>query len=267
MTYSKQDAIDALQKYAEEHGEAPSSKDWPGHTPSYHVIYDLFGSWSDAIEAAGLQSRDDKNRKPVNSGYFKEVDAPTSAYWLGLLFGDGNIHDYGNRYQLRLELTDIELVEQFQEDVESEHTITYSENEEEHQPTARIAIGDRKFCENLIESGITPNKTFEGTPPSLVPDLRPHFVRGLYDADGHLANSDWRITGASIDALEMLSDWIPVKVGIYEDSREDDSSYTLFVTKGNWDELFKWLYPRGSETTPMLERKNPNGYNHYSSRQ
>jgi hypothetical protein len=49
--------IEALRAFAEERGEAPSIETWrrSGYKPSYSTAQRLFGTWSNAVRAAGLE--------------------------------------------------------------------------------------------------------------------------------------------------------------------------------------------------------------------
>lgn len=57
---SEQDYIDAIQRWAREHGEPPRMADWRpavGDYPSTSAVEERFGSWNAAIRAAGFTPR------------------------------------------------------------------------------------------------------------------------------------------------------------------------------------------------------------------
>lgn len=255
--YTQEDCINALIEARNELGETPSTRWWGSEqmVPSYGTIYKLFGSWENAIEEAGLDSNDHKNRKPVDSGYFDKIDSPKKSYFLGLLFGDGCMYDAGNRLQIILALTDFGLVEEFKSSVSSGHKIQYRSRNENESDVARIAIGDNEFCENLVDLGIDSNKTLSGSPPDIDKRLRGHFVRGLYDADGCQYKYRWMITTASENCVDTLQSWLPVESRIEIDDRSNNDVFDVIVGKKSWDTLRDWLYPCGEITTPKLNRK------------
>lgn len=257
MTYTKQDCLDALENFYKSHERTPTSREWgeKGCKPSYGTFYRLFDSWGDAISQAGLEANDTKNRKAVNVDYFKSIDTPEKAYWLGMLYGDGCITTRGGNNQLVLELTDMDLVYEFREAVESEHKVAINRRSGNHSDSARIAIGIGEFIDPLIAKGMDSNKTTSTTLPDLDESLRSHFVRGLYDADGHLSNRNWEICGSSEERFEVISEWLPVSSNIYADSRDGRDQFTLKAGKKKWNKISNWLYPDGTDTSPMLERK------------
>lgn len=77
MAYTRQQALDALREHAERHGSPPTHNDWKAERrrPSTTVIARHFGSWTNALDAAGLQTRVG-NRLPDELAQF---DAATQA--------------------------------------------------------------------------------------------------------------------------------------------------------------------------------------------
>lgn len=139
-----------------------------------------------------------KNKGMLNikEDYFEEIDTPKKAYFLGLIYADGNISirqkkRYKNTFEYRFNLTLkkddsyilTELAKEFGESCklcEEKNTIknkTYF--------YSSLNIYRKKTCEDLISHGVFPRKTFILTWPSdLKKELLNHFVRGYFDGDG-----------------------------------------------------------------------------------
>lgn len=58
-SWSKEEIIAAMQEWAAEYGEPPTTTDWRKSSPQHPTavtVHTLFGSWSAAIEAAGFKA-------------------------------------------------------------------------------------------------------------------------------------------------------------------------------------------------------------------
>lgn len=78
--WDEQKICEALQKWADEHGHAPSFDDWaqpanpraikrtsvPGVRPTSGTVKRIFGSWHNAINAAGLEVYDHRLHRANN---------------------------------------------------------------------------------------------------------------------------------------------------------------------------------------------------------
>jgi intein-encoded DNA endonuclease-like protein len=125
----------------------------------------------------------------INSNYFKTINTENKAYFLGLLYADGNV--YKNQLSLYLTNNDVNILELFLKDMESSHRLyrkkTYSEK---HNFQLGISICDAVLCEDLKRLGCVSCKSPVLTFPTLeqVPEeFQSHFIRGYFDGDGCLS--------------------------------------------------------------------------------
>lgn len=134
-----------------------------------------------------------------NESYFEKIDSEEKAYWLGFLYADGCIVRYYKDKEkkivrsMSLEITLAEKdrghLEKFKNALNSNIVIRNritKLNGKEYK-SCRIVIYSTKICEDLINLGCTPKKTYTLTFPTfdIVPkEYMRHFVRGFFDGDG-----------------------------------------------------------------------------------
>jgi len=260
--YSEQDCIDALKSVA-------SGVDGVLSGPRYDELRDelqpssgtmkqKFGSWNEAKEEAELETYDPGwmcMRKSVNSQFFDSLDQ-CSAYWLGVLFGDGFVSRRdGGVDQIGLELTsDPEHVERFADDIGSNH----------NAQSGRIYIADEHMLETLASYGFDHQKTRNGSVPDLDESLRQPFARGLLDADGSVGERKISIAGHR-PRIRAVGEWLPVEYKMYEQTYDQyDPTYVLQIgVCEDVRSVVRWMWPDGAETEPALPRKRQKAMNRW----
>jgi len=262
MVYSEEECLEALVEAKDKIGKSPTQEDYAelNLTPCVKTICDKVG-WNKGKKRAGLSTfRSPDESLPINEKYFQKIDTPEKSYWLGFLLGDGCVsnssHHNTTRFALGLSQGDKEHVHKFAEAVESEHKITDHKNQGKGE--TKISIANQKFINGLEKHGVTPEKTHNGGMSKVSDKLKPHLVRGLYDADGNIQenenNAMIRIATASEKRAEDLIKIIPTESYI----SETKSIYIVVIGTVAGVEKFKsWIYPSGTETRPKLDRKYP----------
>lgn len=153
------------------------------------------------------------NHHFVNENYFKVIDDPHKAYWLGFLMADGTMREYKeNCYQLSFELksNDSYIIEQFNKDIESSYSIIND------GMRSRLIITNSNFCKPLIELGIMPYKTGKEHFPNIPNEYKRDFIRGFFDGDGSIIFSKknrtrcrFHIVSCSFDILKDIMKNLP----------------------------------------------------------
>lgn len=124
----------------------------------------------------------------INEQYSDEDEA----YYLGLLYADGNVTQ--RSFSIALQEGDVHIIESLKKDLKSQAKIgTVLKKKEHHQNQRRIFISNKKMVSDLITLGCIPNKsntisTFKNYVPF---ELRKYFILGYFDGDGGL-NQDKR---------------------------------------------------------------------------
>lgn len=122
--------------------------------------------------------------------YFSEISTPNQAYLLGYILGDGTLVDRkkSKRLVLTLAETDKQLLYDIAKELNMTEVIKFRKrNAQNEQNKFSLTINSTKICDDLIKLGITPKKTGKEKWVNLGNEkLQWAFVRGFFDADGHI---------------------------------------------------------------------------------
>lgn len=174
-------------------------------------------------------------KKPVYSNtlkadYFKEINTEDKAYFYGLIKADGYIDKTRNRFALRLQERDVEILKRFcdalnlpQERLNritrSEHSVHYSPNRSD---CFELAITHREFTSYLMD--VKEESSLRKVPEHLVY----HFIRGYFDGDGSISYSNVKKLKFQINIMGSPNDDHMLKFvckyfdfGIYIDKRSN----------------------------------------------
>ena len=134
----------------------------------------------------------------LNGSYFKAIDSPEKAYWLGFLATDGSV--YGGRLQINLK--DKEHLEKFKIAVGS--TAPVKPYLSHGYRLFKIAFRSKEMVSDLSRHGITPRKSFTVKPWEGPANLLRHYWRGCIDGDGWVDNEQTGFCGN----LQMVKGFI-----------------------------------------------------------
>lgn len=147
-----------------------------------HSIYYIFRKYGIPVPKNG-----DFLRKKVNDKFFNKIDSEIKAYWLGFLMADGCIvsKSKGQKsLQLALKASDINHLEKFKKDIDSESIIHTYFIKRYNVYATRIFITSDVLCNDLIKLGCTERKSLTLKFPKLFKKYISHFIRGYFDGDG-----------------------------------------------------------------------------------
>lgn len=127
------------------------------------------------------------DRKKINKDYFKKIDNPKKAYFLGLLYADGC--NFRKGISLSLQERDKYLVYAFRDQICSEtfKIILRPKKQQNHQNSFMCSIGSIELSNDLSILGCIPKKSLIldfPTKDQVPENLLSHFVRGYFDGDG-----------------------------------------------------------------------------------
>lgn len=122
---------------------------------------------------------------PINVNYFKDIDTPNKAYFLGFLYADGcnqRIPSKNSYFvSVGVKKADIEILKKFAAELGTNKPIQFKKNCD----FAYISMACAQISDDLLKHGCMPAKTFKIVFPEwLREDLIRHFIRGYFDGDG-----------------------------------------------------------------------------------
>jgi len=178
-------------------------------------------------------------RLPLDIDYFKEIDSNYKAYWLGYICGDGNINKDD---KVTITSKDLEIIERFKNDVGSGHSINYNsyidKRTNKEYKNYSIQIRNYIFTKNIVDKGVTINKTDYLLFPSIDEKYYPYFIAGLFDSDGHVGSIGKNRVSliSTFEVLKFISDYIYNKLNIKElkfskVSENKDNVFKLYLYK------------------------------------
>ena len=126
----------------------------------------------------------------LNKYYFDQIDTEDKAYFLGLLYADGNNYTKHGRIAISLQAGDKYILEIFNQQIQSNRKLTLRERNSKnskHKNQYRLDIVNRYMSDKLNLLGCTNAKSLILKFPTekQVPTyLLRHFIRGMWDGDG-----------------------------------------------------------------------------------
>lgn len=197
-----------------------------------------------------------------NDYYFNNIDTEEKAYWLGVLFADGNItRKNSNTGEVIFSSKDRNWIEMFINSINS-NTIIYTEFHKKFKKYIyKVKITSKQMFDDLNNLGCTENKTKILVFPKLPIELNSHFIRGFFDGDGtvgvykNTSKTNWKILRsgfccASEDFITILQSKLPVKYkNIF---KRNENMFILQYSQFDSISLYNYLY---TNATIYLNRK------------
>lgn len=157
------------------------------------------------LQSEGIQLKSGWEYLKVNNqndDYFESIDSADKAYFLGLLYADGNVYLKRNRVQITLQNEDIEILIKFANAIG--YTGPFYNDRKKY---TKMIICSKKMVQDLIRVGCIPKKslilqfpTQEQVPEQLIG----HFIRGYFDGDGSVYLQDGKFPAASFTSTESF---------------------------------------------------------------
>ncbi len=123
----------------------------------------------------------------VNKDYFEKIDTERKAYFLGLIYADGNV--IKNIFQIVLIEEDFLILDLLRKELNVGRKLQYiNRNNSKWKNCYRFGIYNKKIVTDLYSWGVVERKTYsEMKLPKIDHSLMRHFIRGFLDGDGFIS--------------------------------------------------------------------------------
>ena len=212
----------------------------------------------------------------VDYTFFEKIDTEAKAYWLGFIYADGYISKKerdSDVLGIALSSKDRKHLELFKQNIRASNPILdYEGTTPQGNPSkySRINIHNQKLVDDIFEKGVFYNKSLIIKFPTekQVPDsLINHFLRGYFDGDGCITQTNNRYSFQMVGTKEFLSGVISV-LGANVTIGKTGNIYAINI-KGNLqvNKIMDYLYKDAivflrRKAEICLDLKLTNAYNH-----
>lgn len=185
--------------------------------------------------------------KNSENDYFEKIDTFDKAYFLGLIFADGNIMSKIGRMQISLSEDDQYILEKFNQ-YANFNTTLYKSHCESPKPRMALSVHSKKLVSDLIKHGVKDRKSINGTCiPSTVPDeLVPHFIRGYFDGDGIAKTNGYIGFCGDATLLRQIKGFLMYKLKVADNTvtfnKGNNISYIQWAKKEDRENIVKLMY-------------------------
>lgn len=187
----------------------------------------------------------------MNHDYFENIDSEEKAYWLGFIYGDGNISSKQSYLSIGISNKDVHHIRTFFNDTLHSNSKEYINND-----CTFFKVHSIKIKNDLSMLGVMPNKTFKlKFPTQLLPKLKRHFIRGLFDADGCVVKNSAAIEFIATEdiLINIQSELDMSNYKIRPISKKSKMTCFWVSSRENKIKIYNYLY---KDSTIYLSRKH-----------
>jgi len=209
-----------------------------------------------------INSSNSKRIYPINQNFFEKIDSEEKAYFLGLLYADGNVRKKRHSFVTSIELVEEDkyLLDFLVSLIQPSKPLTKpKKRSNNHRQTYSILFSSKKMGEDLINLGCIPQKSLILNLPDFdqVPEhLFNHFIRGYFDGDGgfsHRGNGlKIKITSSNLfcSKLKIFFESISIKCFHYKTNK--NTGDIVICSKENCLKFGEFIY---SNASILMNRK------------
>jgi intein-encoded DNA endonuclease-like protein len=208
-------------------------------------------------------------RYDVNHSFFEVIDTEEKAYFLGLLYADGNVSK--NVVSISLQEQDKSILEKLKNSLYYTGPLISIKKKDKRKQQWKLSITSEELVNNLFTHGLYHNKgTTLQFPNTIPPSLFVHFIRGYFDGDGCIytnpKNHDYLFSIVAPETFLLkiqeliIKDLSLTKTKLYNPKNCKDTQLHILTYQGKKNILFikNWLY---KDATVYLKRKKDKFFN------
>ena len=126
-----------------------------------------------------------------NRNYFKDIDTPQKAYWIGFIIGDGHLARDKRHLMFATANKDKQLLYNFIDNISGSKDQVKNVIQHSHYKISNLTISSKQMVNDLIKIGV-PHKNKSSTAEPLDIPYQSAFWLGLFDADGSVGVYKWK---------------------------------------------------------------------------
>lgn len=198
------------------------------------------------VREKGVQIREyseTSRQYDLDETYFKEIDTPEKAFWVGVFFARGSIltHVCSKSIQLTLRDSKRPLLEAFCKAVNTNKPYTKRLNEDMWE----LRLHSQSLHNQLEEIGLTTRKKSSQIFPEQLPEsLHLDILRGYISAKGYYNHSTFILSGTHsflMTAKTLLGEQVGIQSIVREVKSEDAVLHDLNITYKETPKFKAWL--------------------------
>lgn len=215
---------------------------------------------SNYLESKNVKRDNIYVNRNLNRDYFEIIDTYDKAYFLGLMFTDGNVGKNTNCISITLSEKDCKILEVFRDKTGNENPLKYLSRKNRVNREVTFHLKSEKMKMDLSQYGVVPNKTYSIKPILLSSELMSHFIRGLIDGDGWISYKSKQIGFCGNEEMvRFVRDYLVETLGVYKVKilhPEPNLWQITWAGKRNAEKIGSFLYKDKHDC--FIERKFDN---------
>jgi transcriptional regulator with XRE-family HTH domain len=227
---------------------------------SYSKIAEKCGVTKRAIIASLQVSKNPKGHRKytLDETYFNKINTEDKAYFLGLMYADGNVSKRKNLFKIGLQEEDKEILNKFAIYLKTNKPISCEPPNKKNKTwkhNYKLTIIGKKITKSLVDLGCVPQKSLILQFPTTeqVPEhLLRHFIRGYFDGDGHISTHLSIVSSKYfIDGLINIIRFHDLEYKIYN-CKNEFTKRLVVGKKKSYLKFLSWIY---KDATIYMQRK------------
>jgi hypothetical protein len=178
-----------------------------------------------------------KAQHTKNENFFHNIDSEEKAYFLGFICADGSINNDRNKLSITLNTKDIDILLKLKFLLKTTAPVTQRIYSDKRNGTiiytTNIQIYSKKIVSDLNVFGVNENKSNQLRLPKINEILIRHFLRGLFDGDGHIGKQCSLIsTCECLDDIVYFLNKFNINVNKYRETiNEEKNIHKIYFSK------------------------------------
>lgn len=212
--------------------------------------------------SASIKLKGHKNGKNCDNNYFEQINTSDKAYFLGLIYADGNVMHNKRKnskiMQIALTEEDCYILQIFNECANFKSSLVIR-HKNDKKPRHSLVVSSERVYDDLVKHGVSERKSSsELSIPVMDDNFLPHFIRGFFDGDGIAKSNGYVGFCGCYTILSELKDVLARKCGLKNNTitynKMNGIYYIQWASKKDRASFYQYLY--NNKANLFLKRKH-----------